>query len=807
MKTIKIYSKFILTCHILFMTVSYSNSQSGWILRSTAANINSVFFINSTNGWCVGDSGLTFVTYDGGVSWSGLNSNTSSKLNSVFFRDDLTGWAAGSNGTVIKTSNGGLNWTVIPTGVTWNITSIHFPVPDTGYAYGDYSMKSTDGGNTFTADIFSFLSRSAQFISAKTGFYVSSSNIFKTTNGGSHWFTTILTGSYNSVYFLNSSTGWTSGNGIRYTTNTGVNWTVQSAGAGFSTLYGIHFYDGSNGWSVGSLGTVGGNSEIRRTSNAGINWSGQSSGTTNILRSVAAVSSSNGVTVGDAGTILMTTNSGTNWSGMLNTFSYPSNQSFNLNAVHFINNSTGWSGGQSGVINRTTDAGNSWTSFLTGSFNSINTIHFIDKDTGWIGGAGGMIQTSNNAGNNWTSQTTGASNSVNDIDINKFTLTGFLGLYKIGWCVTNNGGIYKTTNGGFDWISQLSPTTAHLYSVKGFSENVAIACGDSGKILKTTDGGTSWGTFVTGAVNGALRSLAFADENYGICVGDSATVLYTTNKGDTWTPDYTGPGSLTKKNLFNVSARMPAMAEYIAVGEGGVILKTDDEGVSWNLLESGVKTKLSGISSPSDGISFVTGTKGTILKTTDGGVLPVELISFDFYLDNRNVNLQWSTSNELNNHGFDIERRSSENSWNKIGFVEGKGTTSNRTDYNYSDNNLSAGKYNYRIKQIDFNGNFEYFNLNSEIVIGNPSVYMLHQNFPNPFNPSTTIKFEIPEFSKVSIGIYDILGKEIVTLLNDFKEPGSYKVNFSAENISSGVYFYTLESVGVRLVKKLIVLK
>ncbi len=266
MKNLKVNFSFIFIIILISAQWNILFSQSGWILKSTGTNINSVFFISPSQGWMAGDSGLMYVTYDGGMSWSGLDSKTTERLNSVFFKNESTGWTAGDNGTIVKTTDGGDNWTVLSTGVTWKINSVYFPTTDTGYAIGDKELRTTNCGMNWTDYGLTLSANSSYFTSANTGYYVSSSNIFKTTNGGSGWFSTILSGSYNSVYFLNSSTGWTSGSGpVRYTTNAGTNWTTQTTGAGFSTLYGIQFSDAFSGWCAGSIETIGGNSSIRRT--------------------------------------------------------------------------------------------------------------------------------------------------------------------------------------------------------------------------------------------------------------------------------------------------------------------------------------------------------------------------------------------------------------------------------------------------------------------------------------------------------------------------------------------------------------
>ncbi len=182
---------------------------------------------------------------------------------------------------------------------------------------------------------------------------------------------------------------------------------------------------------------------------------------------------------------------------------------------------------------------------------------------------------------------------------------------------------------------------------------------------------------------------------------------------------------------------------------------------------------------------------------TDGdSPLPVELSSFTSSISGRDVNLNWTTTSETNNSGFRIERSAGNNQWSEVSFVNGSGTTTSQKDYSYIDKNLSSGKYNYRLKQIDYNGQYNYFNLNNEINIGLPVKFDLSQNYPNPFNPSTKISFDIPADGKVSITLYDISGKEVSKLVNEYKTAGYYTVNFNGSELSSGTYFYRIVAEG-----------
>jgi len=182
---------------------------------------------------------------------------------------------------------------------------------------------------------------------------------------------------------------------------------------------------------------------------------------------------------------------------------------------------------------------------------------------------------------------------------------------------------------------------------------------------------------------------------------------------------------------------------------------------------------------------------------TSEGVFPVELASFTSSVDRRGVILKWTTNNEENNAGFDIERKTAgTNEWVKVANVTGAGNSNTVRNYTYSDNNLATGRYNYRLKQMDFNGNYKYYDLTGEVIIGVPVKFDISQNYPNPFNPSTKINFDLPFDSKVQIKVFDITGREIYQMLNETKTAGYYTVQFNASALASGVYFYQINATG-----------
>jgi hypothetical protein len=191
-------------------------------------------------------------------------------------------------------------------------------------------------------------------------------------------------------------------------------------------------------------------------------------------------------------------------------------------------------------------------------------------------------------------------------------------------------------------------------------------------------------------------------------------------------------------------------------------------------------------------------------------IIPVELTSFAANVNENNVTLNWTTATELNNQGFDVERNSG-NGFEKIGFVAGFGTSSEIHTYSYVDGSVQEGSYTYRLKQVDYDGTFEYSDVVEVDVIA-PDVFALEQNYPNPFNPSTTINFSLAADSKVSLTVFDILGQEVANLINGNVAAGSHQIDFNASNVNSGVYFYRIDATAVdgtnfTSVKKMILTK
>jgi len=192
--------------------------------------------------------------------------------------------------------------------------------------------------------------------------------------------------------------------------------------------------------------------------------------------------------------------------------------------------------------------------------------------------------------------------------------------------------------------------------------------------------------------------------------------------------------------------------------------------------------------------------------------VPVELTSLTTYANGNIVVLKWTTATEINNKGFDIERKDindnySNSGWERIGFVQGIGTSTHPKEYSYVDAISKYGRYLYRLKQIDFDGKVTY---SEEVKVEaglKPENFVLEQNYPNPFNPTTFIKFSLPQASKVNLSVYNSLGERVNIIAYGEYEAGVYERVFDASGLASGIYIYVLRADNSVLKQKMIFLK
>ncbi|MBK6773140.1 MAG: T9SS type A sorting domain-containing protein [Ignavibacteria bacterium] len=448
------------------------------------------------------------------------------------------------------------------------------------------------------------------------------------------------------------------------------------------------------------------------------------------------------------------------WTEMV---SVTSNDLHSLSVCERYDTAVTFAVGDNGTIIKSLDQGLTWSVMNSGVSGKLNSVDFIgsDIDNAIAVGNSGVILTTTNGGINWINVSTGITKNLNSVYAqNSFTV----------FIAGDDGTILRSSNSGLNWQNTSLPdSTADLNKIGEmgvwFFGYILGITGDNGKLYRTTDL-FSWNSIPT-ETNEDLYELKFKNASSGYIAGENGTVRYTTDGGNVWYSD-----------LFLSSITTDRINSSLIIND------TTSVGVAGNRI---------------------------ILMHANESLLPVELSLFTYSVKNSDVHLNWTTSSEVNNSGFDIERSNvnSQNSgdWTKIGFINGNGTSSSPNNYEFTDRNLNSGKYNYRLKQIDFNGNYEYFNLSGEVVIGVPEKFELSQNYPNPFNPVTKLEFGISKLGFVTLKVYNSQGKEVATLVNEIKPAGRYDVTFDGSNFSSGVYFYKLESNGFIETKKMFLIK
>ncbi|HSW54748.1 MAG TPA: T9SS type A sorting domain-containing protein [Ignavibacteriaceae bacterium] len=401
-----------------------------------------------------------------------------------------------------------------------------------------------------------------------------------------------------------------------------------------------------------------------------------------------------------------------------------------------------------------------------------------------------------------------------------------------------NDKIYKTTDDGVTWTLTLNegqmsyfgiPVTHdpsnpnHLYTMVNTN------------FKKSTDFGSTWTTIASnfGPISAPCDIEVFADTSI-ILIGDNGTGIFrSTNYGLNWSQTYFTSGEIP---TIAIDYTNPGIAWATKWGGGNGLLKSTDYGATWTL-QSGFTQSMWGVHvQPDDGNVVITGcySCGISWRSKTGGLtwtqipigstnyqytiidsmnqfaaqgngfyklasdffIPVELASFSAELVDQDAVLNWTTASELNNQGFEIEQSSDNEYFSKIGFVPGFGTTTELKSYSFRISNIKPGVQYYRLKQIDFDGTETIYN-SVEVTGPVPNTFVLNQNHPNPFNPSTIISFSLPVESEVNIKLFNLLGQEVTQITNANFNSGNHTIEFNAEGLSSGTYIYTLEAKGV----------
>ena len=634
----------------LGQTVDYTSSTWTQQTSGTTNSLSAISFIDANTGWVVGGSGNILKTTNGGTNWV-LQSGGPYTLNGVSFTDANKGWVVGYGGMLLSTTDGGTTWISDSSGITSTLYDIYFTDSINGITVGDNGtiLRTTNGGTIWTEQTSGTTYRltSICFIDASNGWVAGIGVVLKTTNGGENWILQNAPGfGYDDVYFTDANNGIAVGQWpgiISKTTNGGADWTWQLIGIGEVGLNGVYFTNANNGTIVGSDAT------IFRTTDGGSSWASDSSGIRPEvwLNDVFFTDANNGWAVGDQGTILRTINSATEsvWiNDYRNSYSYDVNNNV-VTKVHEWLDASIYPGSidrdvysyipiqrgeneitgivkdnlsaplENVIVTLTGDYNTSKidTTDVSGyyNFNNVLSGNYSIKTSfpGYSDVNKNVTITGGEIG--WTSQTSG-------------TISDLLSVYftnaNTGWAVGQSGKILKTTNSGTTWSTQSSGTTELLRNVFFVDENNGwVTCGDNGKILRTTNGGINW-TTQSNITSGYIYDIYFTDVNNGWITCGNGNIFKTTNGGTNWNSQFSSATALRNIRFLDEN-------NGIVTGTVGLILKTTNGGTNWSPQTSGTTNELRRISFVDLNNGTIIGMSGTILNTTDGGLTWTSLIS------------------------------------------------------------------------------------------------------------------------------------------------------------------------------------
>jgi photosystem II stability/assembly factor-like uncharacterized protein len=743
---------FYLVKSLLFVTLFFASIHAQNFKQVTDYSypaMSDMYFINASTGWFVGTFGDVRKTTDGGNTWIKLPKPSLTDfdtLKAVFFLDQNIGFVGKNGNKIFKTTDGGMNWTVI----------------------------NINGGISPLVNIW--------FHDVNKGWILTSSSsaakVLSTTDGGTTWNTDInhTTGDLEDMAFFGQSSGIVVGGGvgkldIYYTTN-GTIWTKAPAptlppGYTRTDVRGVYMVNSNLAYAVGWGSLVGAQPSIHlKTTDGGATWQYitqvDSNRTYDNLNAVYFKDSNNGIAVGSAGRetiVVRTSDAGQNW------------KQIDIACGDALSTLNGFgdeliTSGGGGIIFKTTNFGNTWQLLTPIPNENVYSIAAVTDNLIFGGGFNSIFFKSTNGGNNWVCSFVKAEGMSSNIQSIYFVNS------DIGYAAFSYGMVAKTSDGGSTWkqvIPVTTSATATLYSTFFLNQNYGFVVGKESNnvdvIYKTTDGGVSWDK-KTNLFATNLRAVAFKDLNNGIVVGEKLKAAYTTDGGTTWTPSVFNslPPGTTTPTLFRVT--YSSGNNTVAVGDK-LILLSSDGGATWNY--SPVTNLVESINSvkfinPNNG--WAVGSKTTVPR------------SVGLYFTS-NGGTTWS--NEASLAVFDTMRALQDVSISPSGYAWIGGGSSAI----YTNSPL-----------VGINDKME--NLNS---------FSLYQNYPNPFNPTTKIQWSVSTAGFQSLRVFDILGREIATIVNEYKPAGSYEVEFDASRLTSGVYFYQLKSGNYFDVKKMVLLR
>jgi photosystem II stability/assembly factor-like uncharacterized protein len=719
------------------------------------------------------------------AQWEIINEGFKGWTNTIDFVNENVGWIAGSSGTLLKTTNGGENWNPLAIDESWNMNQIDFLNESVGWAIGSKYVepnwinliwKTSNGGTSwvqqFSSTDFGF--NSVHIIDATKVFAVGGNKIYKTTNGGTNWIDVspnLPERNYNSIWFMDTQTGVVVGNYyngiadrgiILKTTNGGTNW-IETIAVEFRNIYDLQFSDNTSGYFRANNDSI---NFLCKTEDMFSSW-------------VIKAQSRYGIT---------------------------SFQCIDDNTVYAIiadsinaNN-----------IFKSTDGGINWQHIQTFDISNfwIGKIYFSNPTNSFILGGisvGSILFKSSDSSYHWTIKK--FSYPLKEFcfmhENNGFIVGGFIRCRAHGcW---SEGRIFSTDDGGKTWDLRYGSGSFLRSSV---SQNNLIAFTAGGpEITKSYDGGYSWSAIYQnnpdsmGYTFGG-NDICLIDEENCIVVGSygdsthfGTGILGTNNGGEDWELVWTDTTAGALYSIFHNGNNT------WSVGESGLIVKFTSQ-TGWVKQTSVTDLPLNKVFFSDENHSWIAGGyqndndfQKILLRTTNGGInwTTIPNIPYLFrdisFVDN---SLGWAIGYNQNGEGGMLRTTDGGNSWVLI-----NGDLPAKLNALYIKDNYgwAVGENGLILGTTDAGAVW----VEDECDNSLPTEFVLEQNYPNPFNPSTVIGYQLQVISKVTLKIYDVLGREVATLVNEEQPAGNYEVEFhlasSIKHPASGVYFYQLEAV------------
>ena len=697
-------------------------------------------------------------------------------------------------------------------------------------AYNSYSQSGWIWHNPVPSN--KTLSKT-QFVNSTTGFTIINYRIFKTTNGGNNWYIPGDTIGHYYYKFLDETTGFTLFNYAIYkTNNSGINWNLFQSLISLDVTYtGLDFLNQNTGFYTFTIfSPFGPFGHIAYTTNGGINWANPYYPEPEYFSDIKILSLNYAYAVGvDSGKVYLYKSFGptSSWfrvpTGLLNSYSAnlfvkdtavvyvtagdivlcSKNGGYDwfntglseIKDIKFTNQNTGIAVGKNHKIYRSTNGGMNWNNITSPVNYNFHSVSFGNQSTGYITGELGSVLKTSDYGQTW-------STNCSYFTLKSLSDVRFLGRDTVV-ITADSGYIYRTTNQGLNWTGEKVGNNS-LSKFFFLNKTTGYACGAYGLLLKTTNSGVNWNSLNTGISDRLLLDVFFLNQNTGFIATAIPGNLYkTTNGGLNW---FNIPKPENANYFFirflNTNTGFTSAFENI--------YRTTDLGETWTLMNTHINADINwDICFINNLTGFTANGDGYIHKSTDGGYnwfRTSELVSNDvFKVHFLNETTGYATAGYGFSGSFSAIFCTTNGGANWLRQYIPMGTNAEKlSSVDFCDMNTGfVVGYNGIVFKTTTGGMVYIKSMLLEI----PELHSLYQNYPNPFNPITNIKFDLPKNGFVTLKLFDILGREIATLVDEILKSGTYNVSWNGSDYPSGVYFYKMIAGDYNMTKKMLLIK